>query len=150
MNSLQTQAGLKSVMKTANKAQRVPADINEDSPTPVRVLRNGKRVPRATPRLPRASRVELSPEQPKTLPRAHRVPVCQVSSFCLLCNATENPFCGAVQSFSEYPHAIQAPDEWDLSGLLHRVRHSGSCVANFANMTCDHRLWIDLSNVCRR
>ena len=79
MNSLQTQAGLNSVMKTASKAQRVPADINEDSPAPVRVLRNGKRVPRATPRLPRASRVELSPEGPKTLPRAHRVPVCQVT-----------------------------------------------------------------------
>ena len=64
-------------MKTASKPLRVPADIDEGSPTPVRVLRNGKKV-RATPRLPKASRVILSPEDTMSLGGAHRVPFTQV------------------------------------------------------------------------
>ena len=77
-NSLQ--AGLKSVMKTASKPRRVLADKDEGSPTPVRVLRNGKKV-KATPHLPKASRVELSPsesEDTTALSHALRVPVTQV------------------------------------------------------------------------
>ena len=64
-------------MKTATKPLRVPADIEEGFPTPVRVLRNGKRI-RATPRLPKASRVTVSPEDAKALGGAHRVPLAQV------------------------------------------------------------------------
>lgn len=64
-------------MKTASKAVRVPADTDESSPTPVRVLRNGKKI-RATPRLPKASRVTLSPEDTMALGAAHRVPFTQV------------------------------------------------------------------------
>ncbi|CAL5229737.1 g13117 [Coccomyxa viridis] len=73
-----TKVGLKSVMKTASKPLRVPADIDESSPTPVRVLRNGKKI-RATPRLPKASRVTLSPEDTKAFGGAHRVPFAQVN-----------------------------------------------------------------------
>lgn len=69
-------------MKTASKPQRVLAEMADDgSPTPVRVLRNGKKV-RATPRLPKASRVELSPDDSKTLMGAHRVPFTQVLLLC--------------------------------------------------------------------
>ena len=74
------QAGLKSVMKTASKPRRVLADKDEGSPTPVRVLRNGKKV-KATPHLPKASRVELSPsesEETTALIHALRVPLKQV------------------------------------------------------------------------
>ena len=74
------QAGLKSVMKTASKPQRVLADKDEGSPTSVRVLRNGKKV-KATPHLPKASRVELSPsesEETTALSHALRVPLKQV------------------------------------------------------------------------
>lgn len=67
-------------MKTASKPLRVPADIDESSPTPVRVLRNGKKI-RATPRLPKASRVTLSPEDTKAFGGAHRVPFAQVPSW---------------------------------------------------------------------
>ena len=66
-------------MKTASKPSRVPADIDESSTTPVRVLRNGKRI-RATPRLPKASRVTLSPEDTKALGGATRVQFAQVLS----------------------------------------------------------------------
>ena len=78
------QAGLKSVMKTASKPRRVLADKDEGSPTPVRVLRNGKKV-KATPHLPKASRVELSPsesEETTALSHALRVPLKQVRTMC--------------------------------------------------------------------
>ena len=66
-------------MKTASKPLRVPADLDESSPTPVRVLRNGKKI-RATPHLSKASRVAISPEDTKTQTRATRVPFAQVLS----------------------------------------------------------------------
>ena len=67
-------------MKTASKPQRVLAEIDEGSPMPVRVLRNGKKV-RATPHLPKASRVELAPSESgdtTALSHALRVPLKQV------------------------------------------------------------------------
>ena len=83
-------------MKTASKPLRVPADIDECSPTPVRVLRNGKRV-RATPRLPKASRVTLSPEDTKALDGADRVPLAQVLSLARKCHTQQRQICCVLQ-----------------------------------------------------
>ena len=73
-------------MKTASKPQRVPADLDESSPMPVRVLRNGKKI-KATPRLPKASRIELTPEDTKLHISAHRIPLPQVLSLAHLQSA---------------------------------------------------------------
>ena len=67
-------------MKTASKPRRVLADADEGSPTPVRVLRNGKKV-KATPHLPKASRVQLSPSESADITALHhalRVPLKEV------------------------------------------------------------------------
>ena len=101
------QAGLKSVMKTASKPRRVLADKDEGSPTPVRVLRNGKKV-KATPHLPKASRVELSPsesEETTALSHALRVPLKQV---CTMCNPDAQLCCLGLEVSVTHTRGAQA------------------------------------------